>query len=136
MRNNFFKNTLSCVYKSWSHARLVNYLTMFPKKLLTVRPKAQIRKKKRRKKTLVKIFASTQTQKYKNEHRFNGVYLRNILPKIQDKKYVINLEQQKSIGIHWVALYVIDKNVTYSASFGIYYIPIEIQNQLEYHNKY
>ena len=97
---------------------------------------ADEKKKKEEKKTLVKIFASTQTQKYKNEHRFNGVYSRNILPKIQDKKYVINLEQQKSIEIHWVALHVIGKNVTYSASFGIYYIPIEIQNQLEYHSKY
>ena len=36
----------------------------------------------------------------KNERKFNGVYLRNNLPKIKDGTYVINLDEFKSIGTH------------------------------------
>ena len=41
-----------------------------------------------------------------NEPKFNGVYLRSNLPKIKDGASVINLEEYKSIGTHWIALYV------------------------------
>ena len=50
---------------------------------------------------------------YHNEHKFNGIYSRNNLPKINDGAYVINLDEYKSIGAHWIALYVNDDNVTY-----------------------
>ena len=33
---------------------------------------------------------------YQNETKFNGVYLRNNLPKIKDGTYVINLDEYKS----------------------------------------
>ena len=46
---------------------------------------------------------------YQNEPKFNGVYSRNNLPKIQDGAYVINLDEFKSIG----AFYVNDSNVIY-----------------------
>ena len=46
---------------------------------------------------------------YQNEPKFNGVYSRNNLPKIQDGAYVINLDEFKSIG----AFYVNDNNVIY-----------------------
>ena len=50
---------------------------------------------------------SFETQKYyRNKPKFNGVYSRNNLPKIKDGAYVINLDQFKSIGTHWIALYV------------------------------
>ena len=49
---------------------------------------------------------------YQNEPKFNGVYSRNNLPKIKDQAYVINLDEFKSIGAHWIALYVNAKNVT------------------------
>ena len=39
---------------------------------------------------------------YLNEPRFNGVYSRDNLPKINDGKYVININD---IGTHWVVLY-------------------------------
>ena len=42
---------------------------------------------------------------YQNEPKFNGVYSRNSLPKIKDG--VINLDEFKSIGTHWIALYLI-----------------------------
>ena len=48
---------------------------------------------------------------YQNEHKFNGVYSRNNLPKIRDGAYVINLDEFKSIGNHWIALYVNGNNI-------------------------
>ena len=49
---------------------------------------------------------------YQNEPKFNGFYSRNNLPKIKDGAYVINLDEYKSIGTHWIALYVDDNNAT------------------------
>ena len=55
----------------------------------------------------------------KNKTKFNGLYSRNSLPKIKDGAYVINLDEYKSIGTHWIALYVNAENVTYFDSFGV-----------------
>ena len=64
-------------------------------------------------------FTNFEIQKcYKNEPRFNGVYSRDNLPKIDDGAYVINLDEYSDIGIHWVALNVQNNNVTYFDSFG------------------
>ena len=38
-------------------------------------------------------------------------------------EYVINLDEYKSIGTHWIAFYVNDNTVTYSDSFGVEQIP-------------
>ena len=35
---------------------------------------------------------------YQNEPKFNRVYSRNILPKIKDGAYVINLDEYEPIG--------------------------------------
>ena len=40
---------------------------------------------------------------------------------------MINLDEYKSIGTHWIALYVNAKTVTYFDSFGVEYIPKEIR---------
>ena len=49
---------------------------------------------------------SFEIQKYyQNEPKFNGVYSRNNLPRIKDEAYVINLDEFKSKGTHWIALY-------------------------------
>ena len=50
---------------------------------------------------------------YQDEPRFNGVYSRNNLPKVKDGAYVINLDEYSDIGMHWVALYVHNNDVTY-----------------------
>ena len=64
-----------------------------------------------------------ETQKYyQNEPKFNGTYSINNLPKIKDEAYVINLDEQKSVRIHWIALYVSDNNITYSDRFEVEYI--------------
>ena len=44
---------------------------------------------------------------YQNEQRFNGVFLRNNLPKkIKDGAYVINLDEYAHVGAHWIAFFV------------------------------
>ena len=54
---------------------------------------------------------------YQNEPKFNDVYSRNNLPKIKDGAYVINRVEFKSIGTHWIALYVNGNNIIYFDSF-------------------
>ena len=66
-------------------------------------------------------------QYYQSEPRFNGVYSRGNLPKIKDGAYVINLDEYFDIGTHWIALYVLNNNVTYFDSFGVEHIPKEVR---------
>ena len=64
---------------------------------------------------------------YKNEPRFNGVYLRNNLPnKIKKGAYVINLDEYENTGTHWVSLFVKTKYTVYFDSFVVEHIPKEI----------
>ena len=48
---------------------------------------------------------------YQNEPKVNGVCWINNLPKIKDGAYVINLDEFKSIGTYWIALYVNANNI-------------------------
>ena len=92
---------------------------------------------------------------YQNEPRFNGVFSRDNPPNnnnnnnnknnnnnsnnnnndnnnnnnndnIKNGAYVINLDEYRDIGTHWVALYVNNKTITYLDSFGVEHIPKEI----------
>ena len=48
---------------------------------------------------------SFKTQKYYQvERRFNDLYSRNNLPRIKYGVYVINLDENESIGTYWIAL--------------------------------
>ena len=71
-----------------------------------------------------------------NDHKFNGVYSRNNLPKIKGGAYVTNLDEFTSIGTHCIAFYVNGKNIVYFDSFGDGYIPKEIHRKQKYHSKY
>ena len=64
---------------------------------------------------------------YQNEPRFNSVYSRDNLQKINDEVYIINLDEYSDMRTHWVALCVQNNNVTYFDSFGVQYIPKEIK---------
>ena len=69
-----------------------------------------------------------ETQKYyQNEPKFHDVYSRNNLPKIKYEAYAININEYKSIGTHWMALYVNDNNATYFDGSGVEHIPKEIK---------
>ena len=41
--------------------------------------------------------------------------------------YIVNLDGCKSMGIHWIILYVNDNNVIYFDSFRVEHIPKEIK---------
>ena len=64
---------------------------------------------------------------YQNERKFNGIYSWINLPKIKDEASVVNLDKFKSLGTHWIALYINVENVTYFASFGVEHISKEIK---------
>ena len=64
---------------------------------------------------------------YHNQAKFNGVYSRGNLPKIKDGAYVINLDEQSDIGTHWIALYILNNDVSYFDSFGVEHVPKEIK---------
>ena len=55
------------------------------------------------------------------------VFTQEIIYIKKDKTYVINLDEYKSIEIHWIALYVNGENVTYFDSFGAEHISKEIK---------
>ena len=42
---------------------------------------------------------------YQNEPRLNGVSSRDILPKVKDGAYIINLDEYSYIRTHWIAFY-------------------------------
>ena len=64
---------------------------------------------------------------YENKHKCNDVYSRNNLSKIKDAAHILNLNEFKSIGTQWIALYENGKNGTYFHKFGVEYIPNEIR---------
>ena len=48
---------------------------------------------------------------YKNNPKFNGVYSRNNLPKtIKNGSCVVNLDEYKNTGTHWIVLYCKNNN--------------------------
>ena len=59
---------------------------------------------------------------------FGGVYSRNNLPKIKDQAYIINLDEFKSIGTHWIDLHVNHNNVTYIDSLTLNIFQKKLEN--------
>ena len=74
-------------------------------------------------------------QKYcRNEWKFIEIYWTNNFPKIKHEAYVINLDEYKSIESYWIIFYVNSNNATYCHSFGVEYIPEEIEKFMGYKN--
>ena len=55
------------------------------------------------------------------------IYYQNEPKQIKAGTYVINFDECKSKGTHWIALYVNANNIVYFDSFGVEYIPKEIK---------
>ena len=65
---------------------------------------------------------------YKNEPRFNGVFLRNNIPKkLKYGAYVINLDEYADVSTHWIALFCKRNEIVYFDSFGVENVPEEIK---------
>ena len=73
-------------------------------------------------------FTDFETQKcYQNQAKLKDVYSRNDLPRKKDRAFLINLHKCKSIGIHWIVLYVNGDSIIYFDSFGVEHIPKETE---------
>ena len=65
---------------------------------------------------------------YENEPRFNGVFSRNnLLKKIKDGEYVINLDEYADVGTHCTALFFNRNEIVYFDRFGVEHVPEEIK---------
>ena len=69
-----------------------------------------------------------EIQKYHdNKLKLNGVFSRDNLPKkVKDGAYVINLDEHKDAGTHWIDLFCNRNEIVYFDSFGVEHIPKEI----------
>ena len=77
-----------------------------------------------------------ETQEYyQNEPKFNRAFSRDNLPNnIKNGAYVINLDEYRDIGTHWIALYVNNKAITYFDSFRVEHISKEIMKFMDRKN--
>ena len=65
---------------------------------------------------------------YQNEPRFNSVFSRNnLLLKIKDGTYVMNLDEYADVGTHWITLFCNRNEIVYFDSFGVEHVPEEIK---------
>ena len=65
---------------------------------------------------------------YQNKPRFNGVCSRNnLLGKIKDGAYVINLDKYANVGTHQIALFYRRSEIVYFNSFDVEHVPEEIK---------
>ena len=48
--------------------------------------------------------------------------------------YVINLDEDKDVGTHWIALFCNKNTIIYFDSFGVEHIPKEIKKFIENKN--
>ena len=53
---------------------------------------------------------------------------------MKDETYVINLDEFKSIGTHWISLYVNGNNIIYFDIFRVEHIPKEIEKLMRNKN--
>ena len=69
---------------------------------------------------------------YQNKPRFDSFYSRDTIPDtIKDEAYVINLDEYSDTGSPWIALYVLNNNVTYFNGFGVEQITKEIKKSID-----
>ena len=68
----------------------------------------------------LQLLTSFENEKYyQNKPKFNGVYSNNNLLKRRNEAYVTNFGGHRSIGFHWIALYVNDDIVPILDNFTV-----------------
>ena len=61
---------------------------------------------------------------YQNESRFNGGHsTENLLKKIKDAAYLINLDEYTDVGTHWYALYAKNIEIINFENFQVEHVP-------------
>ena len=69
---------------------------------------------------------------YENEPMFNRVFSRDNLPKkIKDAAYVINLDEYKDVGTHWIALFCNRSEIVYFDCLVLKMFLKKLKNLLE-----
>ena len=68
---------------------------------------------------------------FKDAKGFNGVFSKNNLTKLKKGVYIIILDHSENTGTHWVLIFVKKDEVIYFDSFGVEYIPKEM-NSIEH----
>ena len=64
---------------------------------------------------------------YKNEPGLNGAFSRNnLLLKIKDGAYVINLDEYAEVGTQWISLFCNKNEIAYFDSFGVEHVSEKI----------
>ena len=53
------------------------------------------------------------------------------LPRIEDRAYIISLDDKQNKGLHWVLLFIEKNTAVYFASCGIEYISQDILNKIK-----
>ena len=64
------------------------------------------------------------------------VFIWEIIYQRKNGAYVINFDDFKSIGTHWIALYVNSENVTYFDGFVVELITKEVRKFIRNENEY
>ena len=64
------------------------------------------------------------------------VFIWEIIYQRKNGAYVINFDDFKSIGTHWIALYVNSENVTYFDGFVVEHITKEVRKFIRNENEY
>ena len=66
---------------------------------------------------------------YQNKPKFKDIYSQNnLLKTMKNGVYIVNLDEYKSTGTHWITVsHVIGNSVKYFDNFGVEHIPEEIK---------
>ena len=67
---------------------------------------------------------------YKNEPRFHGLYSRDK----NETACIVNLDNYKNTGTHWIVLYVKNNEVIYFDSSAVEHVPKEIEKFIGHKN--
>ena len=54
--------------------------------------------------------------------------------KINEEAYVINIDECVDVGTHWIPLFCKNNEIVYFNSFGVEYVPKEIERFIRHNN--